>query len=278
MTAPQILILMKPTPGDSRFYERWQEVGEITQRPDQATVLLTDHRNPVTEDLLGSLPRLKYVVSPNTAHTHLRFDPEARDIEIISLKGETGFLSEVRSVAEFTMGLILRLARPLEDSIGTLLNNKMLGVVGYGRIGKQLSIIASAFGMRVCHVDKESPDWSWKLLFQRSDFVSIHLPECPETLGLIGKDLLSQMKPTSFLVNTARPSVLDEMALSQLLAEEKIRGAALDVTDMNWIHFPQVITAPHVAGFTLEDRVKTDEFVLEKLKQRLGKRRVREAH
>ena len=176
------------------------------------------------------------------------------------------------------MGLILELARPHDGSIGTLLSNKVLGIVGLGRIGRQLSIIASGFGMRVTHVDKDSPEWAWTALFQRSDFVSIHVPECPETEGKIGRRLLEQMKPSAFLLNTSRPSVLDEMALSQLLAEGKIKGAALDVTDMNWMHFPQVIVTPHIAGYTLEDRVKTDEFVLEKLKCHLGPRRVRERH
>lgn len=268
---------MKPTPGDPRFFERWTEVSPFTDKLDQATILLTDHHHPITEELLGKAHRVKYVVSPNTGHTHLRFDPEAHGIQIISLRGETLFLSEVRSVAEFTISLMLRLCRPLDGEIGSILCNKRLGIVGFGRIGKQLSIMASGFGMQISHVDKDSPEWSWNLLFQRSDFISIHLPECSETRGKIGKKLLSLMKPSSYLINTARPSVLDETALAQLLAEEKIKGAALDVSDQQWIDFPQVIVSPHVAGFTLEDRVKTDEFCLEKLKSALGPRRVRES-
>jgi D-3-phosphoglycerate dehydrogenase len=278
MSPPKLLILMNPTPGDLRFYERWSEVAEIVTETRDAEALLTDHNHPVTIDLLEKMPKLKFVISPNTAHTHLRFDPDARGIKIISLKGEQTFLSEVRSVAEFTMGLILMLARPVHGGVGTLLNNKRLGIVGLGRIGKQLSIIASGFGMRVCHVDKDSPEWAWHFLFKESDFVSLHIPECQETYGLIGRRWLSLMKPSAFLVNTSRPSVLDETALAQLLIEDKLKGAALDVTDQCWIHLPHVLVTPHVAGYTLEDRVKTDEFVLEKFRQALGPRRVVERH
>ena len=199
---PTIKVLSRPTPNDERFLERWKEVGTLG---DDATILVVDQHTRVDDSLLDRYPKVTHVVSPTTGHTHLAFTPGRA--KIVSLKGENDFLTQIRSVSEFTIGLILRLARPL-DRHGIRLCGSTLGIVGLGRIGKHVSILATTFGMKVLHVDKDSPKWAWDTLFKTSDFISIHLPE--ESGEVVTAYLISLMKPSAYLVNTSRPGVVAE--------------------------------------------------------------------
>lgn len=261
-----ILVLARETPGDDFFYQRWENAGHVTTDAREATVLVVDQRIEVTPGFLKEYPNVKYVVSATTGHTHLKFDQEELGIRIVSLRGETEFLSSVRSVSEFVFRMMLTLARPLHD-YGFTLNNKTLGIVGLGRIGKHVLFLGAAFGMRCLHFDLKDPYSRLEQIFMESDFVTIHLSENESTFKLISSDLIRLMKPTAYFINTARASVIDEEALAKALMENKIAGAALDtVEDSNrFYYFPHVFITPHVAGSTLEDRIKTDNFIVRKL-------------
>ena len=272
-----IEIWLKPTPGDARFYERWEEVGERTENPREAEALVVGHDRVVTDDVLGARPKLRYIISPVTGHTHLCYSKAVfPDVKVLSLQGETEFLRGVMSVSEFVLRQMLAMARP-KHGTGRLLNGKTLGIVGFGRIGKQVSLLAHAFGMRVFHVDQESPLWAWHMLFKQSDFVSIHLPETEETHGKVSRELIGMMKRDAFLINTARASVVDQAALMEALRKRAIAGAALDLWEGEE-NFDgcNAHLSHHVAGSTVEDRIRTDEFMVEKLKAHLGPRRVHE--
>jgi D-3-phosphoglycerate dehydrogenase len=155
------------------------------------------------------------------------------------------------SVAEFTVGMILALANnvKLADSnarqgrwrsvSNTLLRHKTVGIIGLGRIGSRVAELLGPFELKLLAYDPYVPPERAKTLgvaltdletlLKESDFISLHAVETPETIGLIGEAQLRMMKPTAYLVNTARGSLIDEEALAQALKENLISGAALDV-------------------------------------------------
>lgn len=184
------------------------------------------------------------------------------------------------AVAEHTMALLLALARGLPRAdmslkkgqwekskfMGTGLSGKTLGIVGFGRIGREVAARAQAFGMKVI-VNQRRPTPELNLeagvesvdlleLLKASDFVTLHVPSRAETKNLIGAEQLALMKPDAYLINTARGSVVDETALLQALDEERIAGAALDVfveepaINNALAQHERVIATPHIAAST----------------------------
>lgn len=192
------------------------------------------------------------------------------------------------SVAELTIGLMLGLARmiPAADRstkdggwdrkrfTGVELFGKTLGIVGLGRIGFLVAMRARALGMDVIvHDTQINPD-SFTLseiraklvgfdeLLEKSDVISIHIPETPETLGLFNAKAFSKMKRSAFFINTSRGKVVDEIALIAALKDRQIAGAALDVRSTEppkpdaLCELENVILMPHVAAFTNEGQAR----------------------
>ncbi len=267
-----------PTPTDSEYYSRWEELGGVFIWPPggeipfgvpekSVDILVVDHTVNVDKRMVSRLSNLKYICTPNTSLEHI----QVSGFELINLKLGDPRLEAVRSVSEFTLLLILRLARP-GYTFGSLLSGKFLGIVGHGRIGKQVRNLAEAFWMDVCHVDKNYERFYWEILFRQADFISIHLPADNSTRNIISKDLISLMKPSAYLINTSRGSVIDEDALRSALVSKRIAGAALDVVgDIKRINgIPNLIVTDHVAGKTIEDRIRTDKMILTDLKSALG--------
>ncbi len=184
------------------------------------------------------------------------------------------------AVAEHTMGMLLSLARRLpraysslmagqwdsQQLIGTGLAGKTLGIVGFGRIGREVAIRAEAFGMKLL-VNEPSVTPELRLkgnvqrvdldeLLQKADFISLHVPLRPNTRHIIGAEQLAKMKRTAYLINTARGGLIDEAALLTALEEGRIAGAALDVfqaaplTNRALVEHPQVIATPRIAAST----------------------------
>jgi D-3-phosphoglycerate dehydrogenase / 2-oxoglutarate reductase len=165
----------------------------------------------------------------------------------------------------------------LSEELPVDLFEKTLLVVGFGRIGTRIAKACLALGMTVRvydpYVSAASvtaagcvPEVDLDAALPRADFVTIHCPKTPETVGMFNAARLARMKPTSFLVNTARGGIIDEAALHKALTTGVIRGAGLDVFDREPIapdnplpSLANVLTAPHMAGVTKEsfDRMAT---------------------
>ncbi|ETN40133.1 phosphoglycerate dehydrogenase [Cyphellophora europaea CBS 101466] len=200
--------------------------------------------------------------------------------------------SNSRSVAELIIGEIIALARQFTDRSNELhqgtwnkvsarcweIRGKTLGIVGYGHIGSQLSVLAESMGMDVIYYDvvnlmamgtsRQVPTLT--ALLERADFVTLHVPELPETTGMIGAEQLAQMKQGAYLLNASRGHVVDIPALIQAMREGHIAGAALDVypsepagngdyftNDLNpWANdlraLKNLILTPHIGGSTEE--------------------------
>ena len=152
---------------------------------------------------------------------------------------------------------------------GIELMGSVIGIVGYGAIGTKLGQIAKAIGMEViAHDPYVLPETmekdgvkaaSLEYLVKNSDFVSIHLPVTPETVGIIDESLFLLMKPKAYFVNTSRASVVDQRAFIETMKNKRIAGAAIDVS---WqepmpsnhpvLEMDNVIITPHIGGLTVE--------------------------
>jgi len=194
--------------------------------------------------------------------------------------------SNTRSVAEMVIAEIVMLSRHLGDRSREMhhgvwkkvatgsreVRGKTLGVVGYGHIGSQVSILAEDLGMKVVFHDtsaklplgNSAPVKSLEALLEQSDFVTLHVPEAPRTRGMTGPAQLGRMKKGACLINASRGTVVDLDALAQAIKEKRIDGAAVDVypeepeassaegfeTPLRGL--PNVIMTPHIGGSTLE--------------------------
>jgi phosphoglycerate dehydrogenase-like enzyme len=271
-----VLNLGRVTAGDKEFYSRWEAIGQtirdIPEYKEAVTVLVVDQRFEVTPHFLSSFPNLKYVCSATTGHTHLKFDPEALGLTLITLKDETAFLSHIRSVAEFTMYSMLRLARP-DGAMGNVLSGKTLGVIGLGRIGKQVVDLAHAFRMKLIKFDKGYAKRHLHDLFKESDFISVHLEENSSTVGLIDREMIFSCKVGAYLINTARGSICDERAIVDAVRAGRLSGAAIDVVHDGSAYADasglNIIKTNHIAGSTIEDRIRTDQFIVNQLALRI---------
>jgi len=206
--------------------------------------------------------------------------------------------SNTRSVAELVIGLSIVLIRKIidknkaahdgiwmKDAKGSYeLRGKTLGIIGYGNIGSQVSVLAEAMGMKVIYYDvltklplgNASQVRSLKDLLQSSDIVTLHVPETPQTKLLINSKNLKQFKKGAILLNYARGEVVDLDALREALIDGRISGAAIDVfpwePEKNGDRFktplqdlPNVILTPHIGGSTEEAQLNIGEDVSNKL-------------
>ncbi|MDP3408322.1 phosphoglycerate dehydrogenase [Bosea sp. (in: a-proteobacteria)] len=223
------------------------------------------------------------------------------DLEAARSRGVPVFnapFSNTRSVAELTIGEIVMLLRKITDrsvsahgggwdksAEGSFeVRGKVLGIVGYGNIGSQLSTLAEAMGMRVIYYDQTDrlrhgntePVDSLAELLGTADIVSLHVPETPQTAGMIGAEQLAAMNPGSYLINNSRGTVVDLDALASALKSGHLAGAAVDVFPVepasNADRFvsplqglPNVILTPHVGGSTEEAQERIGAEVARKL-------------
>ena len=191
-----------------------------------------------------------------------------------------------RSVAELTIALILALLRrvaegdrfvrggkpwqfSLEFMLGEGLEHKVLGIVGPGRIGREVARLGDALGLEPRFARRGEP---LQPILEDVDVVSLHVPLTPETRHLIDAAALALMKPTAVLVNTSRGAVVDEAALVEALRERRIAGAALDVFEdeprvhRGLLELDTVVLTPHIASATRETRVAMGMLCVEALR------------
>lgn len=208
------------------------------------------------KEKIDRMPALKIIASNTTGTPHIdtRY-AKSRNIEVISLKGETDFLGTITPTAEHTWGLLLSLIRRIPwafDSVCRglwnrrlfggkgMLSNMSLGIVGLGRLGKMVANYGISFGMGVRFFDpyvtetptsKHTRVRSLDELVSTSDVITIHVPLEEDTRGLINGKLFSMFKNGSYLVNTSRAEIVDSIELVKNLENGKLAGAAIDVID-----------------------------------------------
>ena len=256
----------------------------MRERLAAADGLLSLVTDPVGADLLAACPDLKAIA--NMAVGTDNIDLEAAAARGIPVGNTPDVLTD--ATADLAFALLLATARRLPQGeaqvregrwrtwepagdLGADLSGATLGIVGRGRIGDAVARRADGFGMEVIASSRRS-GMPLEELLERADFVSLHCPLTPATRHLIGTEALQRMKPSAYLVNTARGGVVDQVALRLALIAGEIAGAALDVTDPEplpagdpLLEAPNLLVVPHVGSATVRTRERMAEMAVENL-------------
>ena len=275
--------------GSLEVFDRTSE-NAIVLRAREAEVLLTT-RTPLSAQTLMQLTQLRYVGVMFTGYDAIDLKA-ARERNVLVTNVP---IYGTASVAQLVFALLLELCHHVAlHSAATHagewsrcpdfsfwktplieLQDKTMGIVGFGRIGRHVAEIAVAMGMHVIAADagrRDAPTWPgfrWcdvDELMSAADVVSLHCPLLPETRGMINAASLSRMKPGSFLINAARGPLVVEQDLADALNEGRLAGAAVDVLsseppsfDNPLLHAKNCIVTPHIAWATKEARMRLIE-------------------
>jgi lactate dehydrogenase-like 2-hydroxyacid dehydrogenase len=268
---------------DARVWEEPRLVprAELLSRARDAEGLLTMLTDAVDADLIGAAPRLRAI--SNYAVGVDNVDLAAATARGIPVGHTPDVLTE--TTADLALALMLGIARRVVEGdrmvragewhawapdflLGRDLHGSTVGIVGLGRIGRAVARRLEGFGCTVL-ATRVTP---LAELLERSDFVSLHAPLTSATRGLIGEGALARMKPTAYLVNTARGGLVDQAALGRALHFGRIAGAALDVTDPEplppdhpLLDAPNLLVLPHVGSATVEAREAMADLAVDNL-------------
>jgi D-3-phosphoglycerate dehydrogenase / 2-oxoglutarate reductase len=234
---------------------------------------------PYTRKVFAALPELKIVARAGVGWDAVDVQAATDHGVVVAIAPGTN----QEAVAEHTFMLMLALAKNLLDQhlpikegkwlrkANVPLRERILGLVGLGRIGKAVAVRGLAFGMKViayepypdkAFIDKHGINLTTlEDVLKHGDFISLHVPLSPESKHLINQKTLATMKPTAFLINTARGPIVDEQALYESLRDKKIAGAGLDVFDEEppgadhpFMKLDNVLFTAHTAGVDLQSR------------------------
>jgi D-3-phosphoglycerate dehydrogenase len=267
-----------------------EEVAELTLLPSYSTETelvsaagdvdaILARTSKITTAVIAASPKLKIVSRHGVGVDSVDLEACNRHGVLVTITGDANAVA----VSEHAFGCLLAVARKIalahanikvgkwerDRIIGVELYQKVLGLIGLGRIGSNMARRAKAFEMEVIAYDPYAkPETAQQLdvplvdlptLLRRSDFISLHVPLTGETRHIIGQAELAQMKPSAILVNTARGGLIDEHALYESLAAQRIAGAALDVFEQEPLpanhpltQLDNILFSPHVAGQTAE--------------------------
>lgn len=294
MERPRVFITREiPAVGMQRLrahceVEVWSESDPVPREMLLAAVanvqgLVTLLSDSIDAALLSAAPHLRVISQYAVGFDNI--DVAAATARGIPVGNTPDVLTD--ATADFAFALLMAVARRIPEGHAnvcqgewrtwgpqTLLGQDVwgatLGVIGLGRIGQAMVRRGKGFGMRVLFTDPRCKAEGTSLgaecvplevLLAAADFVSLHCPLTPETIGLIGERELRLMKPTAFLINTARGAVVQQRALLQALREGWIAGAALDVTDPEplspthpLVEMPNCLITPHIASASVTAR------------------------
>ena len=263
------------------YYKKALDGNEVKEAIKDAHFIGLRSRTHLTAEMIEAAPKLIAVgcfcIGTNQVDLNAA---KARGIPVFNAP-----FSNTRSVAELVLGEILLLMRKVPRANAEVhrgvwnksatgsheVRGKKLGIIGYGHIGSQLSIIAESLGMDVYFYDIENKlplgnakqVRSLEELLSSCDVISLHVPELPSTKNLMNAERISQLKQGAILINAARGTVVDIDALAQALKDGKIHGAAIDVFPIEPAsineefvsplrEFDNVILTPHIGGSTAE--------------------------
>ena len=251
---------------------------ELANAMAKADVLL-HVLHPVTEEMLAAAPKLKLIQKIGVGLDSVDLDAaKARGIAVCNMPG-----TNTQAVVELTFGLMLSVLRSIpkldhrlseygdwelspsaQGQFGEIAG-KVVGLVGHGHVARRLAIVLDALGAEVLiskrtALRSEASNYVTKTeLLERSDILSLHIPETPETRNWLDAGAIARMKPGAIVINTARGGLVDEAALENALRSGHVSGAGLDVfaceplpARASILSAPNVVAVPHVAWLTRE--------------------------
>lgn len=257
----------------SEFY---QVPDYIIDAVKEADILITQFC-PITKDLIDACNNLKVIGVLRGGYENINIDyATSNNILVLNTPGRNA-----DAVADFTVGMLISECRNIAKSHKEMkkgnwkrkysnkeyvpdIPGKVLGIIGLGKIGEKVAKRMKGFDVEIIAYDPfvDSPKYGIKMVslekvMSQSDFISIHARVTEDTKNMINKKLLNKMKPTAYFINTARPDLVDENALYEILKDKKIAGAALDVFDKEppgkdypLVKLDNVTITPHLAGGT----------------------------
>ena len=279
--------------GNVRIFDALPAEQVISAIGDSDAVIV--NKAKITDEVMDACKNLRFVGLFATGYNNI--DTKAAKERGIVVCNVPGYSTS--SVTQHTFALILHFASHADDYAASVargdwansstfsylsfpiseLAGKTLGIFGFGTIGKSVANVAKAFGMNVIatvrrpvafdgveFVDKDT-------LFARSDYLSLHCPLTDDTKHFVNAETLAKMKPTAVIINTARGGVIEEEALTEALNRGQIRGAGIDVLDIEPMrpHHPYLTAkncyiTPHVAWGSIEARTRLVDLVAENLR------------
>jgi D-3-phosphoglycerate dehydrogenase / 2-oxoglutarate reductase len=277
---------------------------ELIERISDYQILVVRLGFTIDKTIIDAAPNLRVIATPTTGLDHIDIEyAKFKGIAVLSLKGETAFLTSIPATAEHTWALLLALIRRIPSAFSSIcraesnrdafrgneLYEKRLGILGLGRIGEKIARFGLAFGMEVHAYDPFKADWLPGVtradrltgLLHQSQILTVHVPLSSETYHLIGKAELENLPPGAILINTSRGAVINERDLLEQLQNKHLGGSALDVLEGEVEKKPlstnplieyarshdNLILTPHIGGATFESMARTEIFIANKILQ-----------
>jgi glycerate dehydrogenase len=287
--------------GELSVFDR-STTAEIEHRAANADILITN-KAPIPGTLIEALPDLKFISVLATGYNIV--DVAAAAARKIPVSNAANYGTD--TVAQYVMGMMLELCLHIGEHGSSVaqgnwtssvdwtywhkplieLRGKTLGIVGFGRIGRRVAELATAFGMRVIlntrthraeapfesNFESNFESKSLNELFSEADFISLHCGLTPDNMGMVNRGLLQSMKCSAFLINTARGALINETDLAQELNAGTLAGAALDVlsteppsADNPLLYASNCIITPHIAWAALAARQRIMQITVDNVR------------
>ena len=262
---------------------------ELPEKLEDKEIIIVRSATKVKGELLDALKNAKLIIRGGVGLDNIDLEgAKAKGIKVVNTPEASSI-----SVAELAIGFMLALSRHIvrgtvglregkwekKQLKGTELFGKTLGIIGMGRIGREVAKRAKCLGMNVIatrHVrqipEELAKTVSYDELYKEADFISIHIPLTEETRHMISKEAFEKMKDGVVIINCSRGGVVDEKALLEALKNGKVKGAALDVfeveppVDNELLKLDNVIGTPHIGASTKEAQARIGVAIVEKIK------------
>ncbi|HYG00714.1 MAG TPA: D-2-hydroxyacid dehydrogenase [Candidatus Saccharimonadales bacterium] len=269
---------------------------ELISKVKDYDVIIVRSRTKITKEVINNAIKVKIIARVGVGLDNIdTIEAQKKNIEVMNA-GE----ASVNAVSELVLGFMFSLSRNIptasnatkqgkwikKDLMGAELKGKYLGIIGLGKIGRNVARLARGLRMNLIGYDVVPIDKNFvqevslittdlKTLIESSDYITCHVPFTQQTRHLINKEMLSVMKNGSYLINTSRGEVIDEQALVDCLKNKRIGGAALDVyeteppTNKELLELDNLICTPHIGAQTKEGQELASTVIAEKIIQRL---------
>jgi D-3-phosphoglycerate dehydrogenase / 2-oxoglutarate reductase len=304
MTIDETQNLNHVTESERTIREYFGTPGQIVRGLRDEEILVV-HAAPVTDEVMAASSNLKLICCARGGPVNIDLAAaNRRSICVVSAPGRNA-----EAVADYVLGVIILMSRNLSRAnislrekrvinptafasfFGHELGGKTLGLVGYGNVGSRVAKRAIAFGMSILVFDPFVPKSKVEepgvkttdldTLISSSDFVSLHARESKENVNMFGRNQFDRMKKDAFFINSARGSLVDEPALIEALASNKIAGAALDVLknepispDNPLVSMNNVFITPHIAGASREVPLRGAEIIATQVENYIAGRKL----
>lgn len=264
------------------------DIAEIVARIGSADIILNNISTPITVEVMDACPHLKFIQTWSTGTDNIDLDEARR--RGIKVANVSNFSTE--SVAEKTIGLMIFAAHRFEEAHahaqaggwdyqlfkGRELFGKTLCVVGYGNIGKRVTELARAFGMKVIPIHQKSTEKDLDVALTECQFLSLHCPLTNKTRHFIGSKQFSLMRDV-IVINNSRGGVVDESALLSALNEKRVKYVTMDVFENEpppvnhpLLHHQSVYVTPHFAWNTEESVSKLTDTAISNIEMYINKK------